>query len=273
MDETEKNPKRGHRYYDTNNRSRVKRRYHDVSVAIFYHALVVVIQRYYDCVTVNCFVMIGAKTRHHNNQVAIKKMNGLRRLDENKITTTSAIRKSSTCRGWSNFIIDTETGSSSISKMSVRQQQKQHYPKSISPLRSKNFPTKMMLRQRRWTFHNRFHSRNTYIVLFCQLLGMNCSNESEMTVQWLSSSISWDHFCQRGGQTDVHKDGWGLLYYMNDKGGGGIRQFHDVESAATSPLASFIGSQPIVTRNLLAHIRYATSGSVNIANVHPFTRE
>jgi predicted glutamine amidotransferase len=55
--------------------------------------------------------------------------------------------------------------------------------------------------------------------------------------------------------------------------GRGLRQFHDVEAASTSPLAQFLGSQSIRTRNMLAHIRYATSGEVNLANVHPFSRE
>jgi predicted glutamine amidotransferase len=38
-------------------------------------------------------------------------------------------------------------------------------------------------------------------------------------------------------------------------------------------LARFLGQQAIETRNMLAHIRYATSGSVDLANVHPFSRE
>jgi hypothetical protein len=105
----------------------------------------------------------------------------------------------------------------------------------------------------------RFLSATT---LWCQLLGMNCASESEFV-------LGWDDFCERGGGSDVHKDGWGLAYYI----GNGIRQFHDIEAASTSPLAKFIGSQQIQSRNLLAHIRYATTGSVNLANVHPFCRE
>lgn len=91
------------------------------------------------------------------------------------------------------------------------------------------------------------------------------NNNDTSTSSWLL----WNDFCQRGGNTDIHSDGWGLTYYI----GNGIRQFHDVEAASTSLLADFIGKQPIITRNLLAHIRYATAGEVNMANVHPFTRE
>lgn len=99
--------------------------------------------------------------------------------------------------------------------------------------------------------------------LFCQLLGMNCAKPTDFG--W-----SWPDFCERGGKTDVHADGWGLAYYQ---GRSGLRQFHDVEAASTSPLAAFLNQQPIRTANMLAHIRYATSGEVDLSNVHPFARE
>lgn len=101
--------------------------------------------------------------------------------------------------------------------------------------------------------------------LFCQLLGMNCAVESEF-------ALTWPDFCERGGATDIHADGWGLAYYVGNNSQG-LRQFHDVEAASTSALAQFLGQQSIRTRNLLAHIRYATSGTVDLANVHPFVRE
>jgi predicted glutamine amidotransferase len=55
--------------------------------------------------------------------------------------------------------------------------------------------------------------------------------------------------------------------------GMGLRQFHDVEAASTSPLAQFVGQQSMQTSNMMAHIRYATTGAINLANVHPFVRE
>lgn len=98
--------------------------------------------------------------------------------------------------------------------------------------------------------------------LFCQLLGMNCAKPTDFT-------FSFQGFCKRGGETDVHADGWGVAFYQD----GGIRQFHDVEAASTSPLARYLGQQPIQTVNMMGHIRYATQGQVNLANVHPFSRE
>lgn len=105
-------------------------------------------------------------------------------------------------------------------------------------------------------------AHKTTTALGCQLLGMNCRRATEF-------ALTWPSFCERGGGTDVHDDGWGLAYYF----GNGLRQFHDVEAASTSPLAQFLGKQCIRTRNMMAHIRYATSGAVDMANVHPFSRE
>jgi Glutamine amidotransferases class-II len=42
--------------------------------------------------------------------------------------------------------------------------------------------------------------------LFCQLLGMNCESPTEF-------ALSWPSFCERGGLSDIHADGWGLVSY------------------------------------------------------------
>lgn len=96
----------------------------------------------------------------------------------------------------------------------------------------------------------------------CQLLGMNCAEETDF-------SFSFRGFCQRGGATDIHGHGFGLAIYE----GRGVRTFHDVLPAAESPIARLIQQYPIRTHNMIAHIRYATTGAVSLENVHPFTRE
>ncbi|CAB9501620.1 Glutamine amidotransferase [Seminavis robusta] len=105
-------------------------------------------------------------------------------------------------------------------------------------------------------------SSTTTSSLYCQLLGMSCRQPTDF-------SFSFQGFCKRGGETDIHSDGWGLAFYQN----GGVRQFHDDQPAAESPLADFLVQYPIRTVNMMAHIRYATHGPVNLANVHPFARE
>jgi predicted glutamine amidotransferase len=91
---------------------------------------------------------------------------------------------------------------------------------------------------------------------------MNCATPTDF-------NFSFQGFCKRGGETDVHADGWGLVFYQAQ----GIHQFHDVEAASTSPLANYFGQQSIQTNNMMGHIRYATQGQVNLANQHPFSRE
>jgi glutamine amidotransferase len=102
----------------------------------------------------------------------------------------------------------------------------------------------------------------TITSLYCQLLGMNCNTPTDFT-------FSFKGFCKRGGETDIHTHGWGVAFYEKN----GIRQFHDVEAAASSPMANFLTSYPIRTLNMMSHIRYATVGEVELSNVHPFCRE
>ncbi len=55
--------------------------------------------------------------------------------------------------------------------------------------------------------------------------------------------------------------------------GRGVRTFHDTQPCAQSPLADMVSLFPIKTLNMMAHIRYATQGSVSLENVHPYQRE
>lgn len=96
----------------------------------------------------------------------------------------------------------------------------------------------------------------------CQLLGMNSAEPSDFR-------FSFSGFAQRGGESDHHSDGWGLAIYQ----GRGLQSFVDHTPAAWSPIAALISSHPIKTHNMLAHIRYATKGTVALENVHPFSRE
>eukprot|EP00538_Stauroneis_constricta_P013694 CAMPEP_0119547938 /NCGR_PEP_ID=MMETSP1352-20130426/1952_1 /TAXON_ID=265584 /ORGANISM="Stauroneis constricta, Strain CCMP1120" /LENGTH=329 /DNA_ID=CAMNT_0007593033 /DNA_START=217 /DNA_END=1203 /DNA_ORIENTATION=+ len=96
----------------------------------------------------------------------------------------------------------------------------------------------------------------------CQLLGMNCAKPTDF-------SFSFRGFCQRGGKTDIHSHGFGIAIYE----GPGLRCFLDTKPASESPIAQMVQQYPIRTYNMLAHVRYATTGAVNLQNVHPFSRE
>ncbi len=49
--------------------------------------------------------------------------------------------------------------------------------------------------------------------------------------------------------------------------------FVDNQSAVESPIAELIRNYPIKSRNVIAHIRKATQGKINLENSHPFSRE
>jgi glutamine amidotransferase len=96
----------------------------------------------------------------------------------------------------------------------------------------------------------------------CQLLGMNCNTPTDVV-------FSFTGFAERGGNTDHHSDGWGIAFFE----GAGLRHFVDHQAAAESPVAKLISHYPIKSRHVIAHIRKATQGAVNLQNCHPFVRE
>ena len=96
----------------------------------------------------------------------------------------------------------------------------------------------------------------------CQLLGMNCNTPTDVM-------FSFTGFAQRGGRTGEHVDGWGIAFFEDR----GLRHFVDHQGAAESPVAELIRRYPIKSENVVAHIRKATQGAVNLQNCHPFVRE
>jgi len=96
----------------------------------------------------------------------------------------------------------------------------------------------------------------------CQLLGMNCNVPTDIC-------FSFTGFQARGGATDVHSDGWGIAFFE----GKGTRVFLDPQPSCSSPVAELVRAYPIRSKNVIAHIRKATQGSIGLENTHPFMRE
>lgn len=96
----------------------------------------------------------------------------------------------------------------------------------------------------------------------CQLLGMNCNTPTDIV-------FSFEGFTQRGGLTDHHTDGWGIAFFE----GKAARTFIDHLPSIESPIAHMVRTYPIKSINVIAHIRKATQGEVNLENCHPFVRE
>ncbi|OOF46186.1 class II glutamine amidotransferase [Rodentibacter trehalosifermentans] len=96
----------------------------------------------------------------------------------------------------------------------------------------------------------------------CQLLGMNCNTPTDIV-------FSFEGFRRRAGLTDCHSDGFGIAFFE----GRGVRIFRDNRPASLSPIADCVKQYKIKSLNVIAHIRKATQGEVNIENTHPFIRE
>ncbi|HVK98576.1 MAG TPA: class II glutamine amidotransferase [Dongiaceae bacterium] len=95
----------------------------------------------------------------------------------------------------------------------------------------------------------------------CQLFGMNSANP-------VSPRFSLEGFFQRGGGTGEHADGWGLAYYNGHDSQLTVRE----TSSFSCPQARALVARSFKSRNVIAHVRKATVGSVNRMNSHPFVR-
>ncbi len=96
----------------------------------------------------------------------------------------------------------------------------------------------------------------------CQLLGMNSSKPATL-------GFSFAGFAERGGRTAQHKDGWGIAFHE----AAGCRLIIDQLPSCASPLAAALKHDVVKARNVVAHIRKATQGSITPQNSHPFTRQ
>ncbi len=93
----------------------------------------------------------------------------------------------------------------------------------------------------------------------CELLGMNANTPTDVMFS----------FAGLARRANEHRDGFGIAFFEDR----GLRLFVDPVSAVESPVASMIRTYPIRSRNVVAHIRKATQGSVALENTHPFVRE
>ena len=96
----------------------------------------------------------------------------------------------------------------------------------------------------------------------CQLLAMNCNTPTDIC-------FSFEGFAQRGGLTDEHSDGWGISFFEESA----CRSFHDTLPAVESPIAQLVKNYPIKSLNVIAHIRQANIGAVELKNTQPYLRE
>lgn len=81
--------------------------------------------------------------------------------------------------------------------------------------------------------------------------------------------LSLGELARHGGETDHHRDGWGVAF----ADGRDFRIFKEAGAAATSPWIRCLADHPVRSRTVVAHIRHATQGAIASENTQPFTRE
>ncbi len=96
----------------------------------------------------------------------------------------------------------------------------------------------------------------------CELFGM--SSLYPATV-----NLSINTFAQHGGGVDIHKDGWGIVFYENND----VRRIRDTAPAVDNEWIKFLERHSIRSNIVLSHIRKATSGELTLNNTQPFCRE
>ncbi len=96
----------------------------------------------------------------------------------------------------------------------------------------------------------------------CELLGMSAHHPASIT-------LSLNEFARHGGETGPHVDGWGVAYYE----GPDANLIRESTSAASSLLMSTLRGYKLASEIVIAHIRRASFGPVELRNTHPFRRE
>ena len=96
----------------------------------------------------------------------------------------------------------------------------------------------------------------------CQLMAMSANVPTD-------ARFSFSGLVERGGGSDIHRDGWGIAFYR----GRGVQEFRDPQPSVKSQVAELVKSQPIKSEVVISHIRQANVGAVCLENTHPFVRE
>lgn len=93
----------------------------------------------------------------------------------------------------------------------------------------------------------------------CRLFGFRSVIKSNVHSSLLEADNALLH------QSVQHPDGWGVAYYLDDV----PHVIKSVESAVSDSLFKRVGGL-VASETVLAHLRKATLGKVNVVNTHPF---
>lgn len=94
----------------------------------------------------------------------------------------------------------------------------------------------------------------------CELLGLNFNEK-------VSSTFSFRGFRNKG---KYNPDGWGIAYY-NNLNAQIIKE--PISSVISTKAKSLISKNSVKSKIFISHVRFATEGTENLNNTHPFRKE
>ena len=82
-------------------------------------------------------------------------------------------------------------------------------------------------------------------------------------------NVSLAEFAKHGGQTDEHKDGWGVAFFE----GADALVLREPHAASDSAGMEFVRTHDFPSNFVISHIRKATQGVIALRNTQPYNRE
>ncbi|MGB7414869.1 MAG: class II glutamine amidotransferase [Thermosynechococcaceae cyanobacterium] len=96
-----------------------------------------------------------------------------------------------------------------------------------------------------------------------------CELFAASTLMPTTVSQSLEALAEQGGLTGPHKDGWGVAFYDQHD----IQLMREPAAASRSAYLRFIREQNFISHLVIAHVRLATQGPINLKKTQPFGRE
>ena len=95
----------------------------------------------------------------------------------------------------------------------------------------------------------------------CELLGVCVQHPVRL-------SLGWEEFVLHGSRRVGNPDGWGVAYFAQRD----VLLLREPGPAAESPMVTFLAHHAPPSRQIISHVRRATSGERSLENTQPFVR-
>ena len=95
----------------------------------------------------------------------------------------------------------------------------------------------------------------------CELLGVSVE-------QPIRLRFGWEDFALHGSRRAGNPDGWGVAYFAHRD----VLLLREPGPAAESPMVNFLAQHAPPARQIISHVRRATTGALTLENTQPFVR-